>query len=225
MRGKTLCSQTSTLNAKSYQLPSVVTTLESLVFTCKDTRLNLWTVEPVTRAGVSCRLGRLQFHFVALSYGRPETMLRSARLRKELEMLNTQLPPGIVCNAANESMDQIEAVIFGTSGTPYEGGKFKISIQIPERYPFDAPRVKFQTPVYHPNIDSAGRICLDVLQMPPKGRWKPSLNLKAVLLSLQALLAQPNPDDPLVPHVAEQFKLSRELFNSQAAKHTRRHAT
>ncbi|CAN8027935.1 unnamed protein product [Ixodes persulcatus] len=186
-------------------------------------------------------------------------MLRSARLRKELEMLNTQLPPGIVCNAADESMDQIEAVIFGTSGTPYEGGKFKISIQIPERYPFDAPRVKFQTPVYHPNIDSAGRICLDVLQMPPKGRWKPSLNLKAVLLSLQALLAQPNPDDPLVPHSvisrfvitrfycnkllfrlfllqticystllpfqAEQFKLSRELFNSQAAKHTRRHAT
>lgn len=142
-----------------------------------------------------------------------------------MEMLATQLPPGIVCNTLSDSLDEWEAVIFGSSGTPYEGGKFKISIQIPERYPFDVPRVKFQTPVYHPNIDSAGRICLDVLQMPPKGCWKPSLNLKAVLLSLQALMAEPNPDDPLLPHVAEQFRLSRELFNTHAAKHTRRHAT
>lgn len=116
-------------------------------------------------------------------------------------------------------------VITGACGTPYEGGKFKLTVQIPERYPFEAPRVRFETPVYHPNIDDAGRICLDVLQMPPKGRWRPSLNVKVVLLSLQALLAQPNPDDPLVPHVAEQFKFSRELFNRQASQHTRRHAT
>ncbi len=36
-------------------------------------------------------------------------------------------------------------------------------------------QIRFITPIYHPNIDSGGRICLDTLNMPPKGDWKPGL--------------------------------------------------
>lgn len=151
-------------------------------------------------------------------------MLRNVRLAKEVGMLSSQLPPGIVCNLAADATDVFEAAITGASGTPYEGGTFKLSIRIPERYPFEAPVAVFQTPVYHPNVDSTGRICLDVLQMPPKGRWRPSMNIKLVLLSLHTLLAEPNPDDPLVPELADQFKYQRELFNRLAAEHTKRHA-
>lgn len=151
-------------------------------------------------------------------------MLRNTRLMKELDMLNSQLPPGIVCNPVADMLDSFEAAIAGISGTPYEGGTFKLNIRIPERYPFEAPVAVFKTPVYHPNVDSTGRICLDVLQMPPKGRWRPSLNLKVVLMSLQSLLAEPNPDDPLVPELADQFKYQRDMFNRLAAEHTRRHA-
>lgn len=151
-------------------------------------------------------------------------MLRNVRIQRELAMLNSELPPGIVCNPVADMLDTFEAVITGANGTPYEGGIFKLNIRIPERYPFEAPVAVFQTPVYHPNVDSTGRICLDVLQMPPKGRWRPSLNLKVVLLSLHALLAQPNPDDPLVPELADQFKYQRDMFNRLAAEHTRRHA-
>jgi len=56
----------------------------------------------------------------------------------------------------------------GPKGTVYEGGLFKLSVHVPSRYPFEPPQVRFITPVHHPNIDNGGRICLDILNMPPK---------------------------------------------------------
>jgi ubiquitin-conjugating enzyme E2 T len=57
--------------------------------------------------------------------------------------------------------------------------------------------MRFITPIYHPNIDEAGRICADILKMPPAGNWVPALNLSTVLLALSGLMSEPNPEDPL----------------------------
>lgn len=65
--------------------------------------------------------------------------------------------------------------------------------------PVVAPKVRFLTKIYHPNIDKLGRICLDVL----KNNWSPALQIRTILLSIQALLAAPNPNDPLANDVAE----------------------
>jgi ubiquitin-protein ligase len=59
-------------------------------------------------------------------------------------------------------------VISGPEQTPYSGGLFKLQITIPERYPFEPPKVRFDTPIYHPNIDTGGRICLNILYLPEK---------------------------------------------------------
>jgi ubiquitin-conjugating enzyme E2 N len=64
------------------------------------------------------------------------------------------------------------------------------------------PKVRFLTKMYHPNIDQLGRICLDIL----KDKWSPALQIRTVLLSIQALLSAPNPDDPLNNTVAELWK-------------------
>ena len=84
--------------------------------------------------------------------------------------------------------------------------------------------MRFVTPIYHPNVDTAGRICLDVLKMPPKGGWKPSLNIPTVLTSIQQLLGEPNPDDALMHDIAAQFRDARAEFDRTAREHTRRHA-
>lgn len=60
----------------------------------------------------------------------------------------------------------------------------------------------FRPPVpYHPNIDGEGRICLDLLKMPPTGAWRPTVPLPALLHAIRLLLVEPNPDDPLLPDI------------------------
>jgi len=67
------------------------------------------------------------------------------------------------------------------------------------------PRIRFLTRIYHPNIDRLGRICLDVL----KNNWSPALQIRTILLSIQALLGAPNPEDPLNEAVAKQWKVRK----------------
>ncbi|AWP09738.1 putative ubiquitin-conjugating enzyme E2 T isoform 10 [Scophthalmus maximus] len=114
--------------------------------------------------------------------------------------------------------------IVGGTGTPYEGGLFSLEIKVPERYPFEPPKMRFLTPIYHPNIDNSGRICHDALKLPPKGAWKPSLNISTVLSSIQLLMAEPNPDDPLMADISSEFKYNKQLFMEKARKWTREHA-
>ena len=64
------------------------------------------------------------------------------------------------------------------------------------------PKVRFLTKIYHPNVDKLGRICLDIL----KDKWSPALQIRTVLLSIQALLSAPNPDYPLDNTVASLWK-------------------
>ncbi|XP_040841159.1 ubiquitin-conjugating enzyme E2 T isoform X1 [Ochotona curzoniae] len=151
-------------------------------------------------------------------------MQRASRLKRELHMLATEPPPGITCWQEKDQMDDLRAQILGGSNTPYEKGVFKLEVMVPERYPFEPPQIRFLTPIYHPNIDSAGRICLDVLKLPPKGAWRPSLNIATALTSIQLLMAEPNPDDPLMADISSEFKYNRPAFLRNARLWTEKHA-
>lgn len=134
----------------------------------------------------------------------------------------------LIQNSSNEfnikpigdTMADWEAEIMGPSDTPYEGGKFKLRINIPNLYPFSPPTVIFVTHIYHPNIDTSGNICLDIL----KSSWSASLTLEKVMLSIQSLLNDPNPDDPLRGDVARQYKTDRRAYNEAAKNFTKRFA-
>ena len=82
------------------------------------------------------------------------------------------------------------------------------------------PKVRFLTKIYHPNIDRLGRICLDIL----KDKWSPALQIRTVLLSIQALLSAPNPDDPLANDVADKWKTDENGAMNTAKEWTKKFA-
>ena len=86
---------------------------------------------------------------------------------------------------------------------------------IPDDYPFKPPKMKFDTKIWHPNISSVtGAICLDIL----KNEWTPALTIRTALISLQALMCEPVPNDPQDAVVAKQYMTDINLFN-QTTKH------
>eukprot|EP00321_Phaeocystis_globosa_P017567 CAMPEP_0118809890 /NCGR_PEP_ID=MMETSP1162-20130426/618_1 /TAXON_ID=33656 /ORGANISM="Phaeocystis Sp, Strain CCMP2710" /LENGTH=151 /DNA_ID=CAMNT_0006739363 /DNA_START=199 /DNA_END=655 /DNA_ORIENTATION=+ len=87
----------------------------------------------------------------------------------------------------------------GPQGSPYAGGVFFLNVKFPTDYPFKPPKVQFTTKIYHCNVNSSGAICLDIL----KDQWSPALTISKVLLSISSLLTDPNPNDPLVPEIAQ----------------------
>lgn len=148
-------------------------------------------------------------------------MAASRRIQKEL--LDIQKDPPANCSAGPIADDlyKWQATIMGPEDSPYHGGVFCLDIVFPVDYPFKAPKLVFKTRIYHPNINPhSGAICIDIL----KDNWTPSLTIGKVLLSICSLMCDPNPDDPLVPDVAYQFKTDREEFNRVAREWTQRYS-
>ena len=111
------------------------------------------------------------------------------RLQSELTSLMMASTPGISAFPDSpEDLTKWTATIKGPSETPYENMSFRLSFDFPSDYPYKPPKVLFKTPIYHPNIDFSGRICLDIL----KEKWSAIYNVESVLLSLQSLLGEPN---------------------------------
>jgi ubiquitin-protein ligase len=132
----------------------------------------------------------------------------------------------------------------GPGDSPYSGGVFFLAIHFPTDYPFKPPKVNFTTRIYHPNINSNGSICLDIL----RDQWSPALTISkgmhilrqnpaavtslippdnwqtTVLLSICSMLTDPNPDDPLVPEIAHVYKTDRSRYEATAREWTRKYA-
>lgn len=114
-----------------------------------------------------------------------------------------------------------QATIMGPPDSPYQGGIFFLNINFPADYPFRAPKIAFTTKIYHPNINSGGSICLDIL----RSQWSPALTISKVLLSICSLLTDANPDDPLVPEIARLYKNDLAEYNKRAREWTQKYAT
>ena len=148
-------------------------------------------------------------------------MSSANRIQKELSLLMKDPPDNCSAGPVDDDIFHWEGTIMAPTETVYEGGIFNLDIQFPKNYPFKPPKVRFQTKIYHPNINSGGFICLDIF----KDNWSPALTISKVLLSICSLLTDPNPDDPLVVDIADEYVNEREKYNETAKTWTQIYAS
>lgn len=147
--------------------------------------------------------------------------MSARRLQREYQEIQNDPPANCSAGPVDEAdFFNWEAVIFGPEDSPFVGGVFRLSIRFPSDYPFKPPTITFNTKIYHPNINSAGGICLDIL----KSQWSPALTISKVLLSILSLLTDANPNDPLMPDIARQYRNDRAAYEETARQWTQIHA-
>ncbi|KAH7830941.1 putative ubiquitin conjugating enzyme [Monocercomonoides exilis] len=144
------------------------------------------------------------------------------RIQKELTELQNDPPLGCSGGPIRDTdIFNWQATICGPEGTPYEGGVFYLDVKFPTDYPFKPPQVKFRTKIYHPNVNPEGGICLDIL----KTDWAPSMSISKVLLAVQVLLTDPDPNQPFAPEIAEVMRTDKKKFEETAREWTKQYAS
>ncbi|KAF9414160.1 Ubiquitin-conjugating enzyme E2 1 [Podila epigama] len=138
---------------------------------------------------------------------------RIRRIQKEISDCQKDQASLIQLTLEDGNIMHLKGRFPGPPGTPYEGGIFQVDIVLGDTYPFQPPKVKFDTKVYHPNVSSqTGVICLDIL----KQQWSPVLTISSTLLSVQSLLSTPEPNDPQDAQVASQYLNDHKAFEETA---------
>eukprot|EP00408_Alexandrium_pacificum_P002757 CAMPEP_0171227658 /NCGR_PEP_ID=MMETSP0790-20130122/37961_1 /TAXON_ID=2925 /ORGANISM="Alexandrium catenella, Strain OF101" /LENGTH=147 /DNA_ID=CAMNT_0011693779 /DNA_START=66 /DNA_END=509 /DNA_ORIENTATION=- len=143
------------------------------------------------------------------------------RIQRELQDLTADAETNCSAGPIGDDMFKWQATIMGPQDSAYTGGIFFLNIHFPSDYPFKPPKVHFTTKIYHCNVNSNGAICLDIL----KDQWSPALTITKVLLSISSLLTDPNPNDPLVPEIAQLYLKDRAKHDSIARDWVRQYST
>lgn len=143
-----------------------------------------------------------------------------ARIRRELHNIDWSMyvDCGISVKAVDGNLKLLKGEISGPPDTPYEGGNFILEINVPDKYPFDPPRVRFFTKIWHPSVNSiSGEVYFG-------DGWYPAMTLSDILISLQVLLSTADTDRPFDQSVAKQCKENPDLFKRTARHWTQAYA-
>ncbi|EAY08091.1 Ubiquitin-conjugating enzyme family protein [Trichomonas vaginalis G3] len=97
----------------------------------------------------------------------------------------------------------------------WELGQFDFEFRIPDEFPFQRPRVKCLTKIFHPNIDEEGSVCLSIL----REAYNPTVSIPFLIAGIQYLFTEPEPNDPLNKEAAQQMINDFALFKTNVDKY------
>jgi ubiquitin-conjugating enzyme E2 I len=81
---------------------------------------------------------------------------------------------------------------------------------------------KFVPPLFHPNVYPSGTICLSILN--EEEGWRPAITIKQILVGIQDLLDEPNPDSPAQSEAYQMFIKHKAQYKARVRQEARKNA-
>ncbi|KAK8202749.1 ubiquitin-conjugating enzyme/RWD-like protein [Phyllosticta capitalensis] len=146
------------------------------------------------------------------------TSLAQTRLSEERKRWRKDHPFGFVARPMKTQANTLdlkkwECMIPGKEKTIWDGANLKLEMTFPEEYPTKPPKCKFVPPLFHPNVYPSGTVCLSILN--EDEGWRPAITVKEILLGIQSLLDEPNPESPAQADAFNLFKKDRVAYDKK----------
>ncbi|XP_047976206.1 ubiquitin-conjugating enzyme E2 4-like [Salvia hispanica] len=147
--------------------------------------------------------------------------MSSPSKRREMDLMKLMMTDYKV-DMINDGMQEFHVQFNGPKESPYQGGVWKVRVELPDAYPYKSPSIGFVNKIYHPNVDEmSGSVCLDVINQ----TWSPMFDLVNVFeVFLPQLLLYPNPSDPLNGEAAALMMRDRDVYNQRVKEYCEKYA-
>ncbi|KAK3303401.1 ubiquitin-conjugating enzyme/RWD-like protein [Chaetomium strumarium] len=148
--------------------------------------------------------------------------MASPRRRIETDVMK-MLMSDYEVTLVNDNMQEFYVRFKGPAETPFEGGVWKVHVELPDQYPYKSPSIGFVNRIFHPNIDElSGSVCLDVINQ----TWSPMFDMINIFeVFLPQLLRYPNPSDPLNGEAAALMLREPKSYEQKVKEYVQKYAT
>ncbi|KAK7389039.1 hypothetical protein VNO78_23871 [Psophocarpus tetragonolobus] len=148
-------------------------------------------------------------------------IMSSPSKRREMDVMKLMMSDYTV-ETINDGLSEFNVEFHGPKESLYEGGVWKIRVELPDAYPYKSPSIGFVNKIFHPNVDElSGSVCLDVINQ----SWSPMFDLLNVFeVFLPQLLLYPNASDPLNGDAASLMMKDKKLYDQKVKEYCERYA-
>ncbi|KAL3480869.1 hypothetical protein BJX99DRAFT_244047 [Aspergillus californicus] len=150
-------------------------------------------------------------------------------LSRQLQQMQSDKDiPGISCGLVDSNIFEWEVMLMISDDVKlYGGGFFRARLTFPSEYPHMPPKMKFESPLFHPNIYPNGDVCISILHPPEEDkygyesaaeRWSPVQTPETILLSVISMLSSPNDESPANVEAARLWREDPKEFKKRVRK-------
>jgi ubiquitin-protein ligase len=143
------------------------------------------------------------------------------RISAELRDIQKQPSDFFEVFVTENNISDWKVLIKGPAGTPYEGGAWILHFIFPSDYPFKPPKLQILTPIYHCNVSSEGRVCLNIL----RDSWSPALTFGKLMQNIKLMLIEPDINDVLDAWKGSLARTEPEVYKKNVREFTLKNAS